>query len=60
MQLAGSAIPNLDPAFYTQVSLSHQTTPLTSAFAAGTNELITAQKGWIYAYQESFLTGTTA
>ncbi len=60
VQLAGSAIPNLDPAFYTQVSLSHQTTPLTSAFAAGTNELITAQKGWIYAYQESFLTGTTA
>ena len=60
VQLAGSAIPNLDPAFYTQVSYSHQTTPLTSAFAAGTNDLVTAQKGWIYAYQQSFLTGTTA
>jgi outer membrane protein TolC len=60
VQLAGSAIPNLDPAFYTQASYSHQTTPLTSAFAAGTNDLITAQKGWIYAYQQSFLTGTTA
>jgi outer membrane protein TolC len=60
VQLAGSAIPNLDPAFYTQVSYSHQTTPLTSAFTAGTNELVTAQKGWVYAYQQSWLTGTTA
>jgi outer membrane protein TolC len=60
VQLAGSAIPNLDPAFYTQVSYSHQTTPLTSAFSAGTNELVTAQKGWVYAYQQSFLTGTSA
>jgi outer membrane protein TolC len=60
VQLAGSPIPNLDPAFYTQTQYSHQTTPLTSAFAAGTNALVTSQKGWVYGFQQSFLTGTTA
>jgi outer membrane protein TolC len=60
VQLAGSPIPNLDPAFYTQTQFSHQTTPLTSAFAAGTNALVTSQKGWVYGFQQSFLTGTTA
>ncbi|MGD0496838.1 MAG: TolC family protein [Bryobacteraceae bacterium] len=60
VQLAGSAIPNLDPVFYTAESFSHATTPLTSAFSAGTNALVTSQKGWTYGIQQGFLTGTTA
>jgi outer membrane protein len=59
VQLAGSAIPNLDPTFFTQGNFSHQTTPLTSAFAAGTNALVTEQKAWSYGIQKGFLTGTT-
>jgi outer membrane protein len=59
VQLAGSAIPNLDPTFFTSGNFSHQTTPLTSAFSAGTNSLVTEQKAWAYGIQKGFLTGTT-
>jgi outer membrane protein len=59
VQLAGTAIPSLDPVFFTNGSFSHQTTPLTSAFAAGTNFLVTSDKAWSYGIQKGFLTGTT-
>ena len=60
VQLAGSAIPNLDPTFFLSGSASHTTTPLTSAFSAGTNFLVTTQQGWTYGVQQGFMTGTTA
>jgi len=60
VQLAGSAIPALDPVFFTSGSASHQTTPLTSSYLLGTNALVTSAKSWAYGVQQSFLTGTTA
>ncbi|MBZ5584330.1 MAG: TolC family protein [Acidobacteriia bacterium] len=58
VQLAGTAIPALDPSFYTNGQFSHQTTPLTSAFSVGTNFLVTSYKSWNYGIQKGFLTGT--
>ena len=58
VQLAGSAIPNLDPAFYVSGGGSHSTQPLTSTFVTGTNYLVTTQQNWTYGVQQSFLTGT--
>ena len=58
VQLAGTAIPSLDPAFSTSASYYHQTTPLTSAFSVGTNFLISAAKSWNYGVSQGFLTGT--
>ena len=60
VQLAGSAIPNLDPVFYSQLSYSHSTTPLTSSYLIGTNSLVNTQKGWTYGIQQGFMTGTSA
>ena len=59
VQLAGTAIPNLDPTFYLQGSYSHSTQPLTSSLVTGTDFLVTSQKGWTYGLQQGFLTGTT-
>jgi outer membrane protein TolC len=59
VQLAGSAIPALDPTFYVSGGASHATQPLTSTFVTGTNYLITNLQNWTYGLQESFLTGTT-
>lgn len=59
VQLAGSAIPALDPAFYISGGASHSTQPLTSTFVTGTNYLITNDQLWTYGVQQSFLTGTT-
>ena len=58
VQLAGTAIPSLDPSFFTNGSFSHQTTPLTSAFSVGTNFLVTSDKAWNYGISKGFLTGT--
>ena len=58
VQLAGTAIPSLDPSFNTNVSYSHQTTPLTISYAVGTNFLVTSDKAWNYGVSKGFLTGT--
>jgi outer membrane protein len=58
VQLAGSAIPSLDPSFNTSGNFFHQTTPLTSAFSAGTSYVVTEQKAWNYGVSKGFLTGT--
>ncbi len=60
VQLAGSAIPTLDPFFFTSGSYSHQTQPLTSTLVTGTNFLVTSQKSWAYGLQQQYLFGGTA
>lgn len=59
VQLAGSAIPNLDPTFYIGGQFQHQTSPLTSTFTTGTNFLVTQYKSATYGVQQGFLTGTS-
>jgi outer membrane protein TolC len=59
VQLAGSAIPNLDPTFYIGGQFQHQTSPLTSTFTTGTNFLVTQYKSTTYGVQQGFLTGTS-
>ena len=59
VQLAGSAIPNLDPTFFLNSQFQHQTTPLTSTFTTGTNFLVTSYKNANFGFQQGFLTGTS-
>jgi outer membrane protein len=58
VQLAGSAIPNLDPSFVINSQISHQTSPQSSSFVTGTNFLTTQFHTLNYAIQQGFLTGT--
>jgi outer membrane protein len=58
VQLAGTAIPNLDPAFYAQTQFTHNTTIETATNITGTNFLVTQYKSAIYGVQQGFLTGT--
>jgi outer membrane protein len=60
VQLAGSAIPSMDPVFFTSGSFSHQTQPLTSTLVTGTNFLVTSQKSWAYGLQQETMFGGTA
>ncbi len=59
VQLAGSAIPNLDPTLFLNAQFQHQTTPLTSTFTTGTNFLVTSYKNANFGIQQGFLTGTS-
>jgi len=61
VQLAGSAIPNLDPTFFANAQFQHQTTPLTSTFTTATasNYLVTSYKNANFGVQQGFLTGTS-
>ena len=59
VQLAGSAIPNLDPTFFVQGQFIHNTTIQTATNITGTNFLVTQYKSAIYGIQQGFLTGTT-
>jgi outer membrane protein len=59
VQLAGSAIPNLDPTLFTSLTGAHQTAIETSTVVTGTTALTTAYKSWIAGIQESYWTGTT-
>jgi outer membrane protein len=59
VQLAGSAIPNLDPVAYAAAGFAHATAPQTSTFVTGTNFLVTQYQSAQYGIQQSFLTGTT-
>jgi outer membrane protein TolC len=56
---SGPAIPSLDPALTGALSWGHLTTPQSSAFTTGTNELIQSQNVGNFGIQQSFLTGTT-
>jgi outer membrane protein TolC len=60
VQLAGSAIPNLEPLFYTAASYSHQTQLLTSTSFTGIPTLIDSYQNLVYGVQQSYWTGTTA
>ncbi len=59
VQLAGSAIPNLDPTFFLNSQYQHQTSPQTSTFVTGTNFLVTTYKNANFGIQQGFLTGTS-
>ncbi len=58
VQLAGSAIPNLDPVAYGFWQASHTTSPQSSTFVTGTNFLVTQFKSAQFGVQKGFLTGT--
>jgi outer membrane protein TolC len=60
VQLAGSAIPNLDPVVMGDWRYSHLTSPQSSSFVTGTNFLVTEFKNAQFGIQKGFLTGTTA
>lgn len=60
VQLAGSAIPNVDPILYVSGGFSHQTQILTSTTFTGTSSLVDSYKNLVYGVQESYWTGTTA
>lgn len=60
VQLAGSAIPNLDPVVMGDWRIAHLTSPQSSSFVTGTNFLVTEFKGAQFGIQKGFLTGTTA
>jgi outer membrane protein TolC len=59
VQLAGSAIPNIDPTFFTSFSAAHQTAIETTTAITGTTALVTQYKNWVMGVQQSFWTGTT-
>jgi outer membrane protein TolC len=55
----GTSIPVLDPLVYFQGALSHISSPQANIITAGTSSLAYDSRTWTYAYQQSFLTGTT-
>ncbi len=55
----GTAIPNLDPAFYFAGQWGHHTSPQSNSFTTGTNALISRQDGYFTGISKGFLTGTT-
>jgi outer membrane protein TolC len=59
VQLAGSAIPNLDPILYISGGAAHQTQILTSTTFTGTSSLVDSYKNLTYGVQEAYWTGTT-
>jgi outer membrane protein TolC len=59
VQLAGSAIPNLDPTFFSSYTGVHTTQIETSTVVTGTTAFTTNYKSWIAGVQESYWTGTT-
>jgi outer membrane protein TolC len=58
VQLAGSAIPNLDPTVFVSGQFQHTTSPQTSTFYTGTTFLVTSYKNANFGIQQGFLTGT--
>ena len=59
VQLAGSAIPNLDPQAFFQGQFGHSTQIITNSFATGTNYLVSGYKATGYGITKGFLTGTS-
>jgi outer membrane protein TolC len=58
VQLAGSAIPNLDPVVFVSGQYQHTTTPESSTFYTGTTFLVTSYNNANFGVQQGFLTGT--
>jgi outer membrane protein len=59
VQLAGSAIPNLDPAFFINGQFVHNTAIQTATNLTGTNFLVSQYKSSNMGVQQGFLTGTS-
>jgi outer membrane protein TolC len=59
VQLAGSAIPNLDPQFFINAQFVHNTSIQTATNITGTNFLVTEFKSSNAGIQQGFLTGTS-
>ena len=59
VQLAGTAVPNLDPAFFITTQYSHNTTIETATNIVGSNSLVTEFKQANGGIQQGLLTGTT-
>src|SRR5205085_9255580 len=59
VQLAGSAIPNLDAAFFVNAQFVHNTSIQTATNITGTNFLVTEYKSSNGGIQQGFLTGTS-
>jgi outer membrane protein len=59
VQLAGSAIPNIDPTFFSSISAAHQTQIETTTAITGTTAFVTSYKSWIMGIQQGYWTGTT-
>ena len=59
VQLAGSAIPNIDPTFFTSFSAAHQTAIETTTAITGTTAFVTSYKNWVMGVQQGYWTGTT-
>jgi outer membrane protein len=59
VQLAGAAIPNLDPTLYATESIFHTTQPYTTTIVTGTPDLVTYSNSPTVGIQQSFLSGTT-
>jgi outer membrane protein len=59
VQLAGTAIPNLDPTFFINGQFVHNTTIETATNITGTNFLVTQYKSSNAGIQQGFLTGTS-
>jgi outer membrane protein TolC len=59
VQLAGTAIPNLDPVLYASGQFSHSTQIETATNITGTNYLVSQYKSATYGIQQGFLTGTS-
>jgi outer membrane protein len=59
VQLAGSAIPNLDPTFFINGQYVHNTSIQTATNITGTNFLVTEYKSSNAGIQQGFLTGTS-
>src|SRR6476469_6623463 len=59
VQLAGTAIPNLDPAFFVNGQFVHNTSIQTATNITGTNFLVTQYKSSNYGIQQGLITGTS-
>jgi outer membrane protein len=59
VQLAGSAIPNLDPTFFINAQSVHNTSIQTATNIAGTNALVTSFKSSNLGIQQGLITGTS-
>ncbi len=58
VQLAGSAIPNIDPTAFVQYQAAHATQIETSTVFTGTSALVTSQQNLVYGVQQGYWTGT--
>jgi outer membrane protein TolC len=58
VQLAGSAIPNMDPTLYVSSSAYHQTQILTSTTFTGTSALVSSYESLVYGVQQNLWNGT--